>query len=51
MNGTYKLVSGKIAQSKTKGRAFVEELSRASGHEKIGADKLESKKTKHGKHS
>ena len=52
LNGTSTLVNGKVAQSKTRGRAFVEELSREYGNEEVNARKEEGTKkpTNHGKH-
>lgn len=50
LNGTSTLISGKIAQSKARGKALVEMLSREYGNEESGAAKIEgTKRTKYGK--
>ncbi len=51
LNGTSTLVNGKVAQSKTRGKAFIEELNREYGNEEANARKVEGVKpaTNHGK--
>ena len=51
LNGTSSLINGKIAHSKSRGRAFVDELSREYGNEEATARKEEGTKkpTKHDK--
>ena len=51
LNGTSNLISGKVAHSKTRGRAFVDELNREYGNEEANAQKEEGTKkpTKHDK--
>lgn len=46
LNGTSTLLNGKIAHSKTRGKAFVEELSREYGNEEQNARKVEGKSKK-----
>lgn len=51
LNGTSTLINGAVTQSKKRGRALVEELSRAYGTEEEGAQKAEGTKkaNSHGK--
>ena len=51
LNGTSNLINGKVSQSKSRGRSFVEELSREYGNEESTARKEEGTKkpTKHDK--